>query len=880
MRIGSRLSTWQWSTLILLLIIIALLLLLLNRVQPRVSVAYFVAKDCTAGLAAPNCTDANNGTSRATAKLTIQAGVNLMGSQDTLILGNGTYSEHITISSAKSGTASVHTTIQAENRNMAILTPAATTIGNGFIFNANYVTVDGVKVDCQNLDCAPYINQTFPTTIHDIWLINGSAMNTKGDGTANGEKSCIELGAGGSHRVINMDISGCGTTAGQFDHSIYISSSNNIVDGNRISGGGAGEAISDYGGGGTPTRTNNIYRNNVIHDNAAPGLLLSQTISNYQVYNNLIYNNTGMGMSLFSCGISNSTIAFNTIHQNSQYGIGISSSCSFSSTVVRNNNITGNGWDPLGITGSGITCDHNIGVAGGETTTNVCNAVASSTDPLYMNAATGDFRISSGSPSATPAGVTISTITTDINGLTRPSPPSIGAHEYDAGATPSPGGTVDFVNAFHGNCADGFTCTLTGVPVGAEQVLLVSYYQQHSSDVATGCTFNGVGMTSVVGVLARQDKPPTGPRAGIYNTVHVYAAAPAAATASIVCAQSSTSIQSITAVIVSGADRATPVRSHQEIGTGYQNSTSLTLTSQAGDLAVSFVNAGYFGGSDLFASACAPTDASTERVDQDGADSGKLRDCAATKPATTTSTTIGQSWSSVNPTTYVHVALDIALAPVVNGTPPVEVFAYPTGTGLTSLNGGMNFTGAWSCPDSNWTVETAPSGGPPGGNAARVMAPGGAFTAACGRGMETLNAATVTFYLRPSTCDWSTSSFFTLREAGNDRMNVRLSGGNFQANNNGTFVTVGPCNANAWNRIDIQFDDGTQAEKFRVKVNSGTYSSYFTVLSGAYVVVDSLVIYANSTTASITYFDGLGVDFTVGNNGLIPKLITEFRRRR
>ncbi len=111
---------------------------------------YYTAKTCTGGTSPPNCNNANAGTTRQTAKLTIAAGIALMSPGDTLQVGSGTYSEYIT-NTIPSGSAGAPTIIQnvaatgGTSGEIVWVTPASGAVGANYIIEStgSYITIDG-----------------------------------------------------------------------------------------------------------------------------------------------------------------------------------------------------------------------------------------------------------------------------------------------------------------------------------------------------------------------------------------------------------------------------------------------------------------------------------------------------------------------------------------------------------------------------------------------------------------------------------------------------------------------------------------------------------------------------------------------------------------
>jgi serralysin len=223
----------------------------------------------------------------------------------------------------------------------------------------------------------------------------------------NGQSLDPSHGAGGVHNGYGM----------------YISTSDNLFDGNEIyDNGGYGAHFYDNDGALHVDR--NVIRNNSWHDNGTHGgsnfaFLIAAGDGN-QVYNNLVYSNPG-GISIYT-GAKNTLLAHNTIYRNGpEPGLGFQ--YQGTGTIVRNNisyDNADNFLDYGGGTGP-ITADHNL-----------------FTNPAFANAGAGDFRLTAGS-AAIDAGVTLAPLTTDHAGDTRPfgGTSDIGAFEFGSTGAPA-----------------------------------------------------------------------------------------------------------------------------------------------------------------------------------------------------------------------------------------------------------------------------------------------------------------------------------------------------------------------------------------------------------------------------------------------------------
>jgi hypothetical protein len=172
---------------------------------------------------------------------------------------------------------------------------------------------------------------------------------------------------------------------------------NNVIENNIVTR--SGFNTTRYGkiccGGITASAgTGTVIRNNLVYDNLVNGIELGTTCNNCKIYNNTTYNNAGLNIHTLDGGIGRE---------------------------VRNNIAY-----PKGIyAGTGTEVSNNL-----------------ITNPNFVNSAAGDFRLVSSSP-AIDTGVTLSSVTIDFNGRTRPSGAAhdIGAHEFNGSqstAAPAP----------------------------------------------------------------------------------------------------------------------------------------------------------------------------------------------------------------------------------------------------------------------------------------------------------------------------------------------------------------------------------------------------------------------------------------------------------
>ena len=215
------------------------------------------------------------------------------------------------------------------------------------------------------------------------------------------------------NEFINMKIHDNGSSV--LHHGIYMHSSHNLVAGCDIyNNSGFGVQIyHDNAASGINTSYNTLSGNK-LHDNVASGAVLAGGVGNL-AYNNLIWNNRG-GI-LVDYSASNTGVYYNTIYANNAgggvAGIRLGANVSASNTTIRDNIIFGNTQgDITTYSATNTVADHNT--MGG-------------IDPKFRNTAGFDFHLQLGSP-AVGAGVAVTGLTADFDGVARPQGSS-----YDAG---------------------------------------------------------------------------------------------------------------------------------------------------------------------------------------------------------------------------------------------------------------------------------------------------------------------------------------------------------------------------------------------------------------------------------------------------------------
>src|SRR5579883_353631 len=379
---------------------------------------------------------------------TIQAAANAAVAGQTVLVMDGTYAG---FQSVNSGTPSAPITFKANSSNV-IINSAGDSNGDCInIENTDYVIVDGFTLSgCPRAG----IRSALSTGV----IIRNNVVSNSG-------MWGIFTGFTPQIQILNNKTSG---TAGQ--HGIYVSNSdvandNPVIRGNE-SWGNAQNGIQLNGDCTTPDPSGYtdgiisgaLIEDNRVHDNGQKGFSLIGVQSS-RIQNNIVYNN---GLSGAAGGIhlaeqsgcndpsSNNVIVNNTIVEPHIAGIRI--------TTGTNNVLFNN----IAVSSQPIVDESG----GPNAIDSASNIQTSSSSGLFVNPASFDFHLASGSI-AIGAGLASysgqSAPTTDYDGNTRPqgSRWDSGAYEYvppdDAGPAPSvgiPSGWVNIISKNSGKCLD------------------------------------------------------------------------------------------------------------------------------------------------------------------------------------------------------------------------------------------------------------------------------------------------------------------------------------------------------------------------------------------------------------------------------------------
>lgn len=376
-----------------------------------------------------------------------------MSAGDTLTARGGTYFESIstrTGSALPAGTTGAPTIVRAFNGEIVWLQPPMGSDNN--YFELNWVKFDGINVD--NTSITPGNPTTNPSS--DGWKFFGDNVTITNSIIKN---AAIGILGGGDHfTATNLEIFGMKDSVapnnGLTGYGIYTCSTNSLFD-HIYFHDNASRGMQQYTQGVTPCSGNTWSNNLFINSGQGMDLCCDPAAS---VFNNVF---SGSGGITFRSD-QNALVANNTFY-NASVGLdwanGGCSNCTIRNNIFYMVTLPVNSFG-VNITG---TCDHNLGTTGGGCTG------STGTDPLFVNAGNGNFRLTSTSSPAYNTGTAVGAVTADRDGVPRPQ-----AGTYDIGAyelTNTPAGQPpieDFVyttgTTLTGQCGGQFWTTCWAGP--------------------------------------------------------------------------------------------------------------------------------------------------------------------------------------------------------------------------------------------------------------------------------------------------------------------------------------------------------------------------------------------------------------------------------
>ena len=387
--------------------------------------------------------DANLGTASSPFR-TIQKAVSVVRAGETVFVKAGTYAENLNnvIPSGSSWSAAV--TIKAYDvRNRPVIEAPSGSAGlDGLlkIVARQYIVLDGLILDAKKLITT---NVYLGSDSHHIRITNTEIRN----GVHSGIFDESLAASGGHNEYLNLEVHHNGDASSSLGyHGMYIQSADNLISGCSIHD-NVGLGIQLYHEG-VYSVHRNVIKNNRVHNNGKTGILIGWGDSNI-AYNNIVWNN-GDGVRV-DYGASNSRIYNNTVYRTTNTGGwgGISNGSDPSSIVapigteITNNIIMLASTRGIRNTSPrGCLISHNIvyqsAISNTYDTTGLAvlegNIIA---EPKFTNPGAFDFHLQASSP-AIDAGITLSLVTTDFEGISRllDSAYDIGAYEYAGSKSP------------------------------------------------------------------------------------------------------------------------------------------------------------------------------------------------------------------------------------------------------------------------------------------------------------------------------------------------------------------------------------------------------------------------------------------------------------
>lgn len=370
--------------------------------------------------------NSNNGTSLALARLTIQSGVSLLASGDTLEVHGGTYVEVLELGTMANGIAGNPTTIKSFGADDVIIRPNTLGSVNDVIRINNaraYLTIKGssdahpLVIDGINVPAT--LSQAEAVRIQDTsHHITCEYLEVK-----NHQYHGITNGGSGSPSPYNITVRHChihdnglAWPGSNLIHGIYLIGRNALIEYNHVHHQTGGYGIHQYNQGSAVGEADDgIIRHNLVHNVEHRGILAGSG-SNTRVYNNIIYDAGTTGIRIGFSGATNIQVYNNTIYSCGGFVVIENTS---TGAIVRNNIGWANTNNAISNNGVGTVQSNNLTV-----------------NPLFINQAAFDFHLQAASP-AVNFGTNLSAIfATDYDGVARPSSGAWEAGAYEFGGSP------------------------------------------------------------------------------------------------------------------------------------------------------------------------------------------------------------------------------------------------------------------------------------------------------------------------------------------------------------------------------------------------------------------------------------------------------------
>lgn len=180
--------------------------------------------------------------------------------------------------------------------------------------------------------------------------------------------------------------------------------------------------------------------------------------------------------------------------------------------------------------------------------------------------------------------------------------------------------------------------------------------------------------------------------------------------------------------------------------------------------------------------------------------------------------------------------------------------SYSSGASLDGASGGSGWTGNWTALFATTnTAETAPSGGQGGMCYRSNTSTGQSFLT---RAFSAISAGTIRFRIRVTNTSPNAFVGVIIESSGTPIFYVRINGGNIQYWD-GAYNTIQAVSADTWYTVEIEFDDATQNNQWRVRIDGGSWTSWVSA-AAAFTTVDTFRIDKSATTSMTLYIDDIG----------------------
>jgi hypothetical protein len=252
-------------------------------------------------------------------------------------------------------------------------------------------------------DSDPLVNAATFIRFRNVEVTGAGANGVDGQGflITNGSNGC---------ELIRVKVHDNGLD--QFHHGLYLGAQNCLIENSEFYNNG-GFGVHFFAQNQTYV-DNNIIRYTKAYGNNKGGFLVASG-DNTVVHNCVAYGNTEDGFIVWTDGVGEQ-FYFCTSYGNGKYGIYLHNS-GVSGAVVRNCVVYNNALGPYVDGGVGTTQDHNHNIPSG------------TTNPQFVDASLNNFHLLSTSPLRN-AGVSVSGILTDFDGITLDGTPDIGAFQF------------------------------------------------------------------------------------------------------------------------------------------------------------------------------------------------------------------------------------------------------------------------------------------------------------------------------------------------------------------------------------------------------------------------------------------------------------------